>query len=83
MRPGNFKSFLIKNKIEYLVFPTDFVIKAPEQRFLALRVNNLSDNYIFSLRNTLNRTTIDSLKESDLNKIKSYPNPIKTWQFGG
>ncbi|MGI9653481.1 hypothetical protein [Chryseobacterium sp. RLHN22] len=82
MRPGNFKSFLIKNKIEYLVFPTDFIIKAPEQSFLALRVNNLSDNYIFSLRNTLKRTTIDSLKESDLNKIKSYPNPIKTWQPG-
>ena len=82
MKPGNFRNFLIKNKIEYLIFPTHFLVRAKEQSFLAVRVNNLTDDYTFSLRNTLKRTTIDSLKESELNKIKSYPNPIKTWQSG-
>lgn len=80
MKPGNFKNFLSKNDIAYMIFPTDFLGRAKEQTFLAVHVNNLTDDHIFSLRNTLERTTIDSLKESDLHKIKSYPNPIKTWQ---
>lgn len=80
MRSGNFKNFLNKNKIEYLILPTHFLTKDGTQAFLALHVDNRNEDYIFKFRNTLDRTIIDSLKESELNKIKSYPNPIKTWQ---
>ncbi|WP_159477139.1 hypothetical protein [Chryseobacterium sp. 18068] len=80
MKSGNFKNFLNKNKIEYLIFPTHFLTKHKTQGFLALHVDSRNENYIFKVRNTLNRTIIDSLKESELDKIKSYANPIKTWQ---
>jgi len=80
MRSGNFKNFLNKNKIEYLILPTHFLTKDRTQAFLALHVDSRNEDYIFKFRNTLDRTIIDSLKESELNKIKSYPNPIKTWQ---
>jgi len=80
MKSGNFKNFMIKNNIKYLLFPTDFHTKHETQGFLALHVDSRSDDYVFKLRNTLRKTIIDSLKESELTKIKSYANPIKTWQ---
>ncbi|MBO6186643.1 MAG: hypothetical protein J6O88_18460 [Chryseobacterium sp.] len=80
MKSGNFKNFIIKNNIKYLLFPTAFHTKHETQGFLALHVDSRTDDYIFKLRNTLKRTIIDSLKESELTKIKSYANPIKTWQ---
>ncbi|WP_265427397.1 hypothetical protein [Chryseobacterium sp. YIM B08800] len=80
MKSGNFKNFLNKNNIDYLIFPTHFFTKHETQGFLALHVDSRTEDYVFKIRNTLNRTIIDSLKESELNKIKSYANPIKTWQ---
>ncbi|MCD1118125.1 hypothetical protein [Chryseobacterium turcicum] len=80
MKSGNFKNFMIKNDIKYLLFPTHFHTKHETQGFLALHVDSRTDDYVFKLRNTLRKTIIDSLKESELTKIKSYVNPIKTWQ---
>lgn len=80
MKSGNFKNFIIKNNIKYLLFPTTFHTKHETQGFLALHVDSRTDDYVFKLRNTLRKRIIDSLKESELTKIKSYANPIKTWQ---
>lgn len=80
MRSGNFKNFLQKNNIEYLVFPTHFSTKSKAQGFLALHVDSRGENYVFKLRNNLDRTIVDSLSENELNKVESYANPIKTWQ---
>lgn len=80
MKDGNFKTFLITNKIEYLLFPTHFLNKSKEQGFFGLTINNMNDENVIYVKNSIRKSVIDSVNEKDLKKIKSYSNPLKTWQ---
>lgn len=75
-----FPNFLKMKKIDYMLFPTHFQIRDKTQGFMGIDINNVNADNVIYLRNTLDKKIVDSLDEKDLVKIKSYPNPIKTWQ---
>lgn len=80
MRSGNFRNFLNKNKIEYLLFPSKLTQSEERIGFMGLDIKRKKDHNVFYLKNTLDKKIIDSLDEQQLIKIKEFENPSKTWQ---
>lgn len=77
----NFKEYLKKNGINYLLFPSRLTKNEKEIYFMGLNIKKEKSGNVFYIKNTMKKSVVDSLREKDLFKIKEYENPAKTWQI--
>ncbi|MCJ8153124.1 hypothetical protein MKJ01_05015 [Chryseobacterium sp. SSA4.19] len=76
-----FKEFFKQKDIKFLLFPTSFKVHDRSQNFMGISVNDTKENNLFYIKNTLDKKVADSLEDQkDLVKLKSFDNPVKTWQ---
>lgn len=76
-----FKDFLKHKDIKFLLFPSSFKLKDKDQSFMGISINDTKENNLFYIKNTLDKKIVDSLEEKkDVIKLKSFNNPVKTWQ---
>ncbi|MDQ1802404.1 hypothetical protein ACNFU2_19300 [Chryseobacterium sp. PTM-20240506] len=75
-----FKDYLKKNKINYMLFPSQLEKGRNSITFMGMDVKKKNNRNMFYFRNTLSKKIIDSLDENELIKVKTYLNPAKTWQ---
>lgn len=75
-----FSTYLKKNKIDYMLLPSVLSKGENTMEFMGVIIKKVDHQNFFYIRNTLNHKIIDTLRETQLHKIKEFENPAKTWQ---
>ncbi|WP_294304590.1 hypothetical protein [uncultured Chryseobacterium sp.] len=75
-----FSKYLKKNDIHYLLLPSVLSRGENTMEFMGVIIKKVDHQNFFYIRNTLSHKIVDTLSETQLNKIKEFENPAKTWQ---
>lgn len=74
-----FEQFLRKNKIQFVNLPSAF-ISDDDYSFIGIYVEVRNGKPIYYIKNSLTKKKLEPLDFKNFDLLKTYKNPIKTWQ---
>lgn len=80
LNKGTFEDFLVNNKIDYVMFPSDSKANYPFTKFLAINTEIVNGKQVVEIKDPFQKKVIHQVDLSKYKEIFVTKNPLHTWQ---